>query len=413
MKKCILHSDLNSFYASVECCKRPELMDLPVIVCGNPSLRHGVVIAKNQKAKICGIHTGDTVGDCKNKSKSLVTVHTDYEDYINYSKKIYGIYRSYSDYIENFGIDECWLDITNIKGRDNGVSVAKEIMNTIKKETGLTVSVGVSFNKSFAKLGSHLAGNDELIAITGDNFKKLIWNVPVDNLMSAGHSTTNKLHKLNIFTIGDLAKADRNIIKKRLGVNGLRLIDKANGIDSASIAHHSHKRVHKSLSTGITMPVNLTSDSQISHLIFCLTEELTHRMRRYNYRGRRVHITIKNPDMKIANYSANLPFHTCSTRYISREAISLYHLHKSFHPSVRAVTVTVDDFTVNELQLNLTAVDALKDEALEHAIDNINQVLPSGVFRASKLELTPITDYFSKHSGLHKVAFSNNVSNIE
>lgn len=413
MERCIIHSDLNSFYASVECIKRPEISSMPVIVCGNPTLRHGIVLAKNAKAKKCGITTGNTIGECSRKSNNLVSIHTEYDDYIASSKKIYTIYRRYSDYVENFGIDECWLDITNIQGKDKGIGVSREIMEDIKKETGLTVSLGVSYNKTFAKLGSHLAGINELISITRENFRKTIWNVPVKHLMFSGNATTKKLRSINIFTIGDLARADKTAIKNLLGVNGLNLMDRANGIDNTPVNHYLKKRIHKSISSGITMPIDLTTKERVTHLIFCLTEELTYRMRKYDYRGNTVHISVKSPELKTIRYSSVMPYHTCSTERISRTAISLYDANSCRHPKIRALTVTVDGIIAGQLQLNLAAVDSLKEELLEHTIDDINRRFDTGVFRASKLVLTPVTDYFSKHSGLHKVAFSQNVSKID
>lgn len=413
MDRCILHSDLNSFYASVECCKRPEISGFPVVVCGNPSLRHGIVIAKNPQAKACNIKTGDTINECRRKAKNLVGVHTDYDDYIARSKAVRSIYQRYSSRVENFGIHECWIDVTDIQGKDMGTSLGNEIREVIKKETGLTVAVGASYNKTFAKLGSDLAGRDSTFSISHRNYRYTVWHQPVQQLMFAGRATTKVLHKLNIYTIGDLAAYDKDVIKKQLGVNGATLIDKARGIDNEPVSPHDAKHIHKSISSGITMPVDLMSQSEVTHLIFCLVEDMTYRMRKYGYRGKKLHLSIKSPSLQTVSYSCNLPFYTCSTKHISNCASELFMEHSSMHPRVRAITIGLGDITTSGFQLDLLAYGAMKEEALEFTLDSINSRFPSGIFRASKLDLNPTSDYFGKHLGLHKVAFSSNVNNIE
>lgn len=413
MERCILHSDLNSFYASVECSKRPELENLPVVVCGNPSLRHGIVLAKNPKAKACNITTGDTIQECRKKSKNVVPIHTDYEDYIAYSKKVYNIYREYSDYVENFGIDECWIDITDLQGKDNGISLGNEIKDRIKKETGITVSIGASFNKTFAKLGSDLAARDSLVAITKENYKTLAWNQPVSSLMYAGKATSKVLTSMGILTIGALAKADRDFITKKLGVNGAALRDKARGIDDSPVNRWDKIHIHKSMSSGITMPMDLHTKEQISHLIFCLCEELTYRMRKYGYRGKKLFLSLKSPSLNVKKYSVLLPFSTCSCKHIAQQAIALFNAHSSRHPAIRAASVGIGEITADQMQIDLLAYSTIKEEALEFTIDGINSRFSTGIFRASKLDINATTDYFGKHLGLHKVAFSHNVESIE
>ena len=155
VKRTILHCDMNNFYASVECLKHPELRDVPMAVCGDEEARRGVVLAKNERAKALGITTGESVWNARKKCPSLVTVAPHHGEYAIFSKRATEIYSRYTDQIEPFGLDECWLDVTgSLRLFGSGEQIANDIRETIKRELGLTASVGVSFNKVFATLGS-------------------------------------------------------------------------------------------------------------------------------------------------------------------------------------------------------------------------------------------------------------------
>jgi len=222
--KTILHCDLNNFFASVECILNPALKDLPIAVCGEPEKRHGIVLSKNMLAKNCGIKTAETIWSAKQKCKNLVCVPPQHDKYVHYSEIVKNIYYRYTDQIEPFGIDECWLDVTNsINLFKSGMNIAQKIRNNIASETGLTVSIGVSFTKVFSKLGSDLKKPDAITEITPENLKEIVYPLPVQNLFMIGKKTAQKLNSLNIFTLSDLAQADEKLLVSHFGINGNKM----------------------------------------------------------------------------------------------------------------------------------------------------------------------------------------------
>lgn len=224
MERTILHCDMNNFYASVECMLNPKLKGHPVAVCGSTEERHGIVLAKNYEAKAYGVQTGEVVWQAKQKCKDLIVVNPHYLEYIKYSRLAREIYSRFTDLIEPFGMDECWLDVsgsTDLFG--TGEKIAEKIKETIKFELGLTISVGVSFNKIFAKLGSDMKKPDAITVIKKDTFKKKIWNLPASDMLGVGRATKKKLDNYGIYTIGDLAQTSPNLLQTTLGKNGILL----------------------------------------------------------------------------------------------------------------------------------------------------------------------------------------------
>jgi len=217
MKRVILHSDLNNFYASVECLYRPELRDKPVAVGGDPERRHGIVLAKNYLAKATGIKTGEALWQARQKCPGLTVVPPNFPLYLRFSRLARKIYADYTDQIEPFGIDEAWLDVTGSHILGNGVQIADEIRERMKFELGVTVSVGVSWNKIFAKLGSDLKKPDATTAITRENYTRVAWPLPAEDLLYVGRATQRKLYKHGIYTIGDIAGAEPQYLRSFLG----------------------------------------------------------------------------------------------------------------------------------------------------------------------------------------------------
>ena len=206
-ERTILHCDMNNFYASVECFLNPDLKPYPVAVCGSVEERHGIVLAKNYKAKACGVRTGEAVWQAQQKCRDLVIVPPHYEEYMSFSKAARKIYEDYTDQVEAFGMDECWLDVSgsaSIYG--DGEKIANAIRERIKFELGLTVSIGVSFNKIFAKLGSDLKKPDAVTCIPKERFKEIVWPLPASEMLGIGHATEKKLAAAGLRTIGDIAR---------------------------------------------------------------------------------------------------------------------------------------------------------------------------------------------------------------
>jgi DNA polymerase-4 len=234
MQRTILHSDLNGFYASVECLYHPKVRHLPVAVGGDPEQRHGIILAKNQHAKKYGITTGEAIWQAKQKCPILVLFPPDFAKYLKFGHLVRNIYKEYSDRVEPFGLDEAWIDMTG--NRKSGEDTANEIRQRIKYEIGITASVGVSDNKIFAKLGSDMRKPDATTIISQENFKNIVWPLPASDLLYVGRSTANKLSHANIRTIGDIACCDPNVMRILLGKWGKILWLFANGLDSSPVA---------------------------------------------------------------------------------------------------------------------------------------------------------------------------------
>ena len=213
---------MNNFYARVEILYDPALRDRPVAVAGDEEARHGIVLAKNDIAKRFGVRTGQVLWEVRQQCPELVCVSAHYERYLSLSAQAKEIYTSYTNQVEPFGLDECWLDVTgsaNLFG--DGPTIANDIRNRIRRELGLTVSVGVSFNKVFAKLGSDMRKPDATTVITPENFRETAWRLPVSDLLYVGPATTRKLNQYGIATIGELAQANIDMLYWLLGKNGV------------------------------------------------------------------------------------------------------------------------------------------------------------------------------------------------
>ena len=272
-ERCILHSDLNNFYASVECLRRPELKDKPIAVCGSFEDRHGVVLAKNMPAKAMGVKTGEVFWQARKKCPELVSVPADFPAYVAVSRRVREIYARYTDRIEPFGIDECWLDVTEsgfLFG--SGREIADRIREEVKREIGVTVSVGVSWNKIFAKLASDMKKPDAVTEITRRNFRETAWRLPVSDLLYVGKATAKKLSYMGISTIGDLARADEDALTRELGKWGKVLQIYACGDDDSPVAAEDSRREIKSVGNSLTSYRDLTTEEDVRMLLLMLSE---------------------------------------------------------------------------------------------------------------------------------------------
>lgn len=280
MSRSILHCDMNNFYASVECMLDPTLKKYPVAVCGSVEERHGIVLAKNYAAKAFGVATGDAVWQAKQKCKDLVIVPPHYEEYIKYSKLARSVYSRFTDQVEPYGMDECWLDISGTeKLYGSPERVANEIKEIIKFELGLTISVGVSFNKIFAKLGSDMKKPDAITVIEKDTFRDKIWGLPAADLLGVGRATQRVLDSYCIRTIGDLANTNPDFLKRRLGKNGIALWQYANGNDHSLVHNADFVSPIKSVGHGITTVADLEENEQVWPVFLELTQDIGHKLR--------------------------------------------------------------------------------------------------------------------------------------
>ena len=383
-KRFILHCDLNGFFASVECVLKPELKNVPMAVGGDEERRHGISLAKNELAKKYGVKTAETLASARKKCPNIVIVPPHHGLYQKYSKIVNLIYLRYTDLVEPFGIDESWLDITGSmhlfgeKDYKTAEKIADDIRNTVKKETGLTLSVGVSFNKVFAKLGSDYKKPDATTVITEDNFKNIVHPLGVETLLMAGRSASEKLNSLRIRTIGELAKYDPVLLEKKLGVLGAVLYRYANGLDDDPVSSFYSKREVKSVGRGMTFTHDLGNISDVEAGISALSNEVCTRLRKMNLKARTVQLSVKDFNLKTVQRRAPLESPTNSTKKIYECAVGIYKKNWNMRTPVRAMTVTalnLQDSSQDYSQLSFFDVecDNSKDEKLDSALDKINE----------------------------------------
>ncbi len=376
MDRIILHCDLNNFYASVECLYNPSIRDKPVVVGGSQEQRHGIILAKNQIAKSLGIKTGEAIWQAKAKSSDLVVVKPNYSLYLKFSKLAKNIYNDYTDLIESFGIDECWLDVsgsTRLFG--DGKKIAYEIKERIKTELGITASLGVSFNKIFAKLGSDFKKPDAVTVITQDNFKEIVWNLPVEELLYVGPSTKRRLNKIGIFHISQLAIMPLKIITDYLGKWGEILWYFANGYDDAPVTKVDHTNNIKSIGNSMTTPRNLMNDDDVKLLFYVLSESVGERLRRHNLRGRTVQIYIRDKDLHSIERQEKLIQTSYISGEIAKKANKIFLNSWEWKNPIRSLGVRVTDLETADTCIQLNLLDdyhkRMKMEALDLSIDAI------------------------------------------
>ena len=380
MSRVILHCDLNSFYASVELLNHPELRHLPVAVCGDPASRKGIILAKNEPAKAFGVKTAETIWQAKQKCPDLVLLPPHHDRYAEYSHLINTIYGQYTDLVEPFGIDESWLDITgsmHLFGGD-AAAIADSIRHRISSELGLTLSVGVSFNKVFAKLGSDYRKPDATTLISPENWREIVWPLPVGSLLFAGPAAQRILAQYGIRTIGQLAAADRDLAYRLLGKLGHQLWNYANGLDEAPVRPQHEKEPVKSVGNSFTFKENLTNRDQVRRGISLLCDSVATRLRQQGLYCSAVQIGIKDASFHSISRQKHLPHSTHLMRELLEASMELVDQVWQAPSPIRLLNVTALDLTdrwETYEQVDLFApqqpvIDG-KRERLEQAMDTI------------------------------------------
>ena len=375
---------MNSFYASVELLDHPELRDVPVAVSGSADTRHGIILAKNQPAKKYGVKTAETIWQAKKKCPGLVLLPSHHEKYKEFNKKINKIFLDYTDMVEPFSIDESWLDVTgSLRLFGSGKKIADTIRARVKDELGITLSAGVSFNKIFAKMGSEYKKPDATTEITRDNYKELLWPLPVSDLFFCGWSTAEKLVEMGIPTIGDLAAADPKMLERALGKQGPVLRTYARGEDESPVRLYDQKEKIKSVGNGTTFSRDITSEEDILTALTNLSDTVAGRLRKYQLKAFGVKVDIKDTGLKVASHQKQLISPTNLADEIRKESFDIV---KSVWPEgkpIRMLTVTGINL-VNEdegEQLSLFARESIshdKSETVERAMDEIRRKFGSG-----------------------------------
>ena len=385
MDRVILHSDMNSFYASVEQAENPALRGKPVVVAGKEELRHGIVLTKSVEAKRYGIKTAEALWQARAKCPDLVVLPPRYRLYQKYSRLARSIYYDYSDLCEPFGLDEAWIDLTGsiqLHGGDAEV-VAREISERVKAELGCTVSVGISWNKIFAKFGSDYKKPDAITHITRDNYKQIIWQSPVRDLLYVGAATERKLRSSGIETIGQLAHASDYYLKHRFGKMGFVLRTFARGEDTTPVKRYDPdandvERIVKSYGNGLTAPHPITAATDAKALIWLLSESVAQRMREDFVQARTVSIGVRN-DTDLTGYGCQtkLAKPTAATRHIAQAAWAMLSHRETFGEDnpIRALHVRATDLVAPSPtgQLELFGNDERDWEHLDRCIDDLRR----------------------------------------
>ena len=384
--RAILHCDLNNFYASVETLLHPELKGRAVAVCGDPEKRHGIVLAKSEAAKAAGVKTAEAIWQAKLKCPELITVPPTYKEYLKYSRMVKQIYLSYTSEVESFGLDECWLDVTGSKKLfGSGEDIAEQIRRRVKEETGgLTVSVGVSFNKIFAKLGSDLKKPDAVTVINRGNFREKVWKLNVGEMLFIGHATTERLKSLGIVSIGDLAVTPDKTILRVFGKNGLKMLENARGENSDPVKSYTDSTPPESVGNGVTTPEDVSDAAGAAKIVYALGETVAFRLRALGMKGETVALDLRSNDLKHISRQGRLPYPSDSADTICAFALELMKNYDfSLQKPLRTITLTVSSLSGegDPLQASLFEKESEKSCKLDKSIDNLRKKYGFGVLK--------------------------------
>ena len=377
MGRAILHIDMNSCYASIECLHHPEIRHLPVAVGGDVEARHGIILAKNELAKRAGVKTGEALWQAKQKCPDLVIVPPHYQLYLRFSRMARAIYAEYTDLIEPFGLDEAWIDVTGSGVFGDAVEIAETIRNRVKFELGITVSIGVSFNKIFAKLGSDYKKPDAVTVFGKDDYREKVWPLPVEELLYVGSATTRKLHARCIRTIGDLAQTDPSLLHSWLGKMGYVLHAFANGNDPSPVAPLGEEAIIKSIGNSTTTPRDLTCEEDVNIIFYVLAESVAARMRENGFRAKTVQISLRDTDLFSFERQCKLESPSCLASELHDAGMRLLQDHYRFRKPLRSVGIRGMDLVPIQtaMQLNFfeDPVRREKRERLEVAVDELRR----------------------------------------
>lgn len=391
MTRTILHSDMNNCYASIERKLNPSLVGKRLVVCGSVEDRHSIVLAKSYEAKAFGVKTGDSLFEAKMKCPGLVAVKPHYDEYFKFSKLAHKIYYSYTNQVEPFGLDECWLDVTGSeKLFGSGEAIAHEIKERIKKELGITVSIGVSYNKIFAKLGSDIKKPDAVTVISKDDFKEIVWPLSTDAIIGIGSKTKKKLMYMNINTLGELAKADVNLLKRKLGIRGLYLWQYANGYDTSEVCDYYHRDRIKSISRGVTTKADLNSYDEVKKIFEELAIEVSKKLIEEDLKAGGVRITIRDKNLDYVSFQKVFTETSISALRLNDKAMELFKERYDFKEAIRSLTISAINLTRNTKteQLSLFAPKkVIKDDKLEKVFNEIREKFGSDKIGYLGLEL--------------------------
>ena len=382
MERTILHCDCNSFYASVETLLDPTLAEGPAAVCGDPESRHGIILAKNEKAKAFGVQTAETIWQAKRKCPDLRLVAPHRAEYVKYSRRCNELYLQYTDLVDPFGIDESFLDVTGSKHLfGTGEQIADELRRRMREEIGLTISVGVSFNRAFAKLGSDYKKPDATTVFSRGNFRERVWPLPANTLLYVGKRAAARLDGLGVHTIGDLAACDPTFLHRVFGKLGDTLLRYARGEDDEPVRSFYAEREVKSVGNGMTFAHNLIGEEECRMGLTALCDNVGRRLRARGLVCQTVQLTIRDPEFHNRSRQVTLAQPTNSTRALFETTLALLRAHWPMDKPVRLLTVTAanllpENQSCEQLSLFDSAADVQsrqKQRDLDRAVDALRQ----------------------------------------
>lgn len=407
----ILHCDANAFYAAVETQRHPELREKPVAVCGSQEERHGIVLTANYIAKPRGVKTGMAIWQAKQVCPELVILPPDMAEYIRISRYAREIYEDYTDQVEPFGLDECWLDVTgSVSLYGSPMDIAHEISSRIKKELGITVSIGIADNKITAKLGSDYRKPDAITRIGRDNYQEIVYPLPVEDLLYVGPATSRKLRAIGISTIGRLAECPEDVLVRRLGKMGIILRMFANGWDASPVQRSDYIPAIKSVGNSITTPRDLVCEEDVKLVLLLLAESVCSRMRELVSRCTVVEIYVRDTELQSICRQKKLTRPSCSSQELAETALTLFSRHYHWERPVRSIGLRGAGLVeAAEQQLSLYADDRRRDrwEQIDAAVDRLRAQYGYMSIRRAALDIDPELGHINVKDGhtVHPVGF--------
>lgn len=412
MERQILHVDCNKFYASVECCLHPELRDKPIAVGGSEESRHGIILTKNEIAARYGLVTGEPLWAARKKCPELIVVPPHFSTYMRFSGMVRKILAKYTDRIEPFGLDEAWLELTG--GRQSPETVAQEIRRRVREELGITVSIGVSFTKPFAKLGSDYKKPDAVTVFSRENYRKLVWPLPVESLIYVGSATRKKLAQRYIFTVGELAAADPAMLRALLGKWGGMLHAMANGQDNQPVIPAAEAAAIQSISNGMTSPRDMENEQDVRIVLYVLAESVGRRLREQHLFGKTVELQLRDTNLATQGFRTTLDHFIRSTDDIAREALTLFRRRYTWRRPLRTLTVGISGLEPDTTPCQLDLLDSdnrEKRETLDRAVDDLKKRFGDRCIRRAVVMEDPTLAGLSPYEDhtIHPVGFSGKV----
>lgn len=393
----ILHSDCNGFYASVECLYHPDIRDKPVAVGGDAEKRHGIILAKNEYAKAYHVKTGEAIWQARQKCPELIVLAPHFDRYMRFSRMCRRIYSDYTDHIENFGLDEAWLDVS--ANDASGEEIAHEIRERIKAELGITVSIGVSFNKIFAKFGSDYKKPDAVTVITPENFRDIVWPQPVEELLYVGRSTKKKLNRMGVYTIGELAAFPLPVLRSNFGKWGDVLYTFSNGLDASPVMHADESTAIKSIGNSTTAIRDLENDEDVKMIFMVLCDSVCRRLREQGAKAGLVAIWVRDKELASFTRQHKLSSPTDITEEILGTAMDLFRANYDWKKSIRSLGVSVGELIPanSPAQMTLLLDERRRErmERLDRSLDGLKRRFGSFCVRPATLIKDPSLAGFS------------------